>query len=928
MNSSIACRKRSWWVIPLLVLVGLPAYSTAQPFTADAQKDLEATTVQLRKEGKHIEALAVAQRLLVTAEKVHGPQSEQLLMPLGVLADLSTKVGDFARAESFHLRSLQINVAVDGAEGPNTASHVATMAGFYEDLGDYTQAEVFYLRGLKMLDKGSQSSGLTKIGLLNRFAVFHTLRGNYPKAEQLFLDCIAMAGKSLGPDHRFTAIPLRNLGMLYERKQDYPKAEAAYQRCLSVQEKSSGQESHATAIAVHSLAKLFSDMREFKKSEPLFLRSLNIQEKVLGKEHPALGTCVENMAHLWIRMGDYEKAESALLRALGLYRNAYGEGGALTLSVSRSLALLALERGQHTSALSTVRKVKAVEELRMGNLLSFTSERQRLAYQQATRPYDLLATLGSASDLGQALLRTKGIVLDSLLEDRRALEAARDPRIGQLVDQLRVTNQRLAQLQTSTASALTPALLKGRLTEREGLENQAESLQQRLSRAVAGVGQTRQVLNVKLTGVQAALPEQSVLLEFVRYQHYLRKEKYEPRYGVVLIGGPTVAFKRGNPGEAVWVPLGAAQALEVSLQSYSSAMRGGRAGEETVLRTLGKQLVEPILDRLPSGIRTLIFSPDAQLGFLNFGTLVTGDGKFLAERFSLRYVASGRDIFLGAKSKTAPQSLVAFANPEFSQQAGGVNSSNSASFGMSPADKRDYSGLKLDQLPGTEVEVLFLKEGARKWGVQEKAFVGPAATEAEINRLQSPSVLHLATHGFFLPEPASGRANQGPATEETSAQVVFKNPMQRSGVALAGAQKTIQAWQRGVTPLAETDGVLTAQEVGALNLQNTWLVVLSACDTGIGEARNGEGVLGLRRGFVQAGAQNLLMTLWPISDKWSVEIMKAFYEKAMATGDAPQAMADVQAEWLARLRKEKGVLIAARIAGPFVLSTRGQQSTK
>lgn len=928
MNSSIACRKRSWWVIPLLALVGLPTFATAQPFTAEAQKDLEATMLHLRKEGKHVEALAVAQRLLVTAEKIHGPQSDELFMPLGVLADLSTRMGDFARAESFHLRLLQINVTVDGAGGPNTASQVATMAGFYESVGDYVQAEAFYLRALKILEVDRKETRLTKAGLLNRFAVFYTLRDNYPKAEQLFADCMVLFARELGPDHRFTAIPLRNLGMLYERQKDYRKAEAAYLRCLSVQEKSSGPESHATAIAVYCLAKLYSDMQEFKKSEPLFLRSLNIQETVLGKEHPALGTCIENMAHLCIRMGDHEKAESALMRALGLYQNAYGDAGALTQSVRRSMALLALERGQRASALSIVRKVKAIEELRMGNLLSFTSERQRLAYQQAIRPYDLLATLGSASDLGQALLRTKGVVLDSLLEDRRALVTAQDPKIGQLVGQLRAMNHRLMQFQAGAPTTQTPALLKRWKTEREVLEQQVEALQQQVSRAVTGLGQTRQALNVKLTGVQAVLPEHSVLLEFVRYQHYLGKEKFEPRYGVVLIGGPTVALKRANPGEAVWVPLGSAKAIDASLQTYSSVMRQGRTGDETVLRTLGKLLCEPIEDRLPSGTRTLFVSPDGQLGLLNFGTLLTSGGKFLAERFGLRYVASGRDLFLGAKSKGSPQSLVAFANPDFAQQTAGASASNPTASGMTSADKRDFSGLKLEPLPGTEVEAQFLRDGARKWGLRETIFVGTSATEAEVNRLRSPSVLHLATHGFFLPEPVATSASQGLSAEDGAVRIVLKNPMQRGGVALAGAQKTIQAWQRGQTPLAENDGILTAQEVGALNLQNTWLVVLSACDTGIGEARSGEGVMGLRRGFVQAGAQNLLMTLWPISDKWSVDIMKAFYEKAMVSGDAPQAMADVQAEWLARLRKEKGVLIAARIAGPFVLSTRGRQSTK
>ena len=175
------------------------------------------------------------------------------------------------------------------------------------------------------------------------------------------------------------------------------------------------------------------------------------------------------------------------------------------------------------------------------------------------------------------------------------------------------------------------------------------------------------------------------------------------------------------------------------------------------------------------------------------------------------------------------------------------------------------------------------------------------------------------------PAPAGGVSAFGPANAPVP---LTRNAMFSSGLALAGAQETLKAWKRGEVPPMENDGILTAEEVAMLNLQGTWLVVLSACDTGIGEARNGEGVMGLRRGFVQAGAQNLLMTLWPISDKWSVEIMKAFYEKAMTSGDAAQTMAEVQAEWLAKLRKEKGALIAARIAGPFILTSRGKPAGK
>ncbi|HXJ74620.1 MAG TPA: CHAT domain-containing protein, partial [Candidatus Dormibacteraeota bacterium] len=153
------------------------------------------------------------------------------------------------------------------------------------------------------------------------------------------------------------------------------------------------------------------------------------------------------------------------------------------------------------------------------------------------------------------------------------------------------------------------------------------------------------------------------------------------------------------------------------------------------------------------------------------------------------------------------------------------------------------------------------------------------------------------------------------------------NPMLRSGLALAGAQRTLQLWRYGETVAAHEDGILTAAEIGDLDLQGTWLVVLSACDTGAGEARAGEGVLGLRRGFVQAGAQNLLMTLWPIDDQQTTSFIPEFYARAHRTGSPSRALAEVQRAWLQRLRREKGVAEACRVAGPFILSFQGRPPT-
>src|SRR5271166_606778 len=150
----------------------------------------------------------------------------------------------------------------------------------------------------------------------------------------------------------------------------------------------------------------------------------------------------------------------------------------------------------------------------------------------------------------------------------------------------------------------------------------------------------------------------------------------------------------------------------------------------------------------------------------------------------------------------------------------------------------------------------------------------------------------------------------------------IRNPMHRSGLALAGAQTTIEAWKHEEVPPVENDGILTAEDVSTLDLQGTWLVTLSACDTGSGEAR--EGVMGLRRGFIQAGAQNLLMTLWPISDEVTVRIMSDFYEAAHNSGNAPEALAQVQRNWLVKLRTDKGLAQAVNLAGPFIISSQGK----
>ncbi len=205
-----------------------------------------------------------------------------------------------------------------------------------------------------------------------------------------------------------------------------------------------------------------------------------------------------------------------------------------------------------------------------------------------------------------------------------------------------------------------------------------------------------------------------------------------------------------------------------------------------------------------------------------------------------------------------------------------------------------------------------------------------------MNAAKSPGVLHLATHGFYLPR--TGRTDPlqraraywlpdkgaGSASSlENFSDVVLDNPMHRSGVALAGAGATLQEWGAGRILDTANDGILTAEEMARLDLAGTWLVVLSACETGLGESRSGEGVLGMRRGLIAAGAEHLLLTLWPVADEETVSFMVGFYRR-LAAGDASpaDAAAATQAALLKQFREERGLTAAVKLAGPFILSFR------
>ncbi|HMX27688.1 MAG TPA: CHAT domain-containing protein, partial [Blastocatellia bacterium] len=311
-------------------------------------------------------------------------------------------------------------------------------------------------------------------------------------------------------------------------------------------------------------------------------------------------------------------------------------------------------------------------------------------------------------------------------------------------------------------------------------------------------------------------------------------------------------------------------------------------------QALRAALFDPLRAALGEGKR-LLLAPDGDLARLPFEVLPTDDGRRLIDAYQISYLGAGRDVLRwGAAVSGQPSAPVVAADPDFDLGARDARGQADAEEvrGRRTRDA-SWSALPFDQLEGTR------KEGERiaaLLGV--KPWLRGQALEKRLKECRSPRILHLATHGFFLTDQprdlnqeARGLGALGWQADKPFAAPGMENPLLRSGLALAGAN-----WKnKGFTPPPEAeDGLLTAEDVTGLDLLATDLVVLSACETGLGEIHVGEGVFGLRRAFVLAGAKTLVMSLWKVSDEATRELMEDFYARILQGEGRAEALRQAQ----------------------------------
>ncbi|HMY76049.1 MAG TPA: CHAT domain-containing protein, partial [Blastocatellia bacterium] len=424
------------------------------------------------------------------------------------------------------------------------------------------------------------------------------------------------------------------------------------------------------------------------------------------------------------------------------------------------------------------------------------------------------------------------------------------------------------------------------------LEEQRDKLEDQISRRSAEFRAQSQP--VTLSSVQAAIPARSALIEFAAYRPYnARNTGPEDE----LEAARYVAYIVRRTGEPQWVELGSKQAIDDAIDNLRKALRDRKRRDyKQQARKVDRLVMQPIRPLL--GVtRRLLVAPDGNLNLVPFGALVDQNNRFLVERYSFSYLTSGRDLLRLQVKQPRKQTALIVANPDFGETQKDEKATERVLRYKSGSQAADGKVTVITQayfpaLPGTAGEAQALKSLL----ADATVLTQDQATEAVIKQADSPGVLHVATHGFFLEDPPTPGSDKRGAGQADAAKPV-ENPLLRSGLALAGAN------QSKTSAANAEDGILTALEAADLNLWGTKLVVLSACQTGIGDVKDGEGVYGLRRALVLAGSESQVMSLWSVSDQATRSLMIEYYKRLQRGEGRTEALRQVQLGFLRRLTR-------------------------
>jgi len=823
-------------------------------------------------QGNYAAARTLFEESLAIRRTALGPDHQDVAQSLNNLAGLLESQGDYTAARPLFEESLGLLRATVEPNHPHIGTSLNNLAGVLRAQGDYVAARRLYEESLAIRRDALGSDHPHVAQSLNGLALLLEAQGDSDAARRMFEESLTILRAALGADHPYVALLLNNLAARLREDGDYDGARPLYEESLAIKRATLGPEHPGVALGLNNLAVLLSAQGDHEGAWPLYEESLALRRAALGPDHPHVAQSMGNLAGAMAGEGDHAGARPLYEESLALLRAALGPDHPAVARRLGDLALMLEALGEGAAGRSLRDEALGIVERRL-ELLDAMSEREALLYLREQRPV-LDTWLVTHNDDPESAwthsLRFKGTI-GAGLRAAHALSAS-DAETAAVAADLTAVRRELARIAiASTARGPDPARLEALTADSERLQREllARSARYRADRAASAVTAAE---------LCAALPEGTAMIDLLRYQR----------------GGEAhyVAF---SAMEGACVPvrteLGPAALVDEAVADWRAVLSDPDS-LGTRVDARGKRLTDLFwapLRPAVAGATEVLVVPDGPLSTAPLGALPVGDGRYLLEDVAVTYLDRANDLLLAAEG-APPSGAVVVGGVDYDGAETVSASEGSVRGAMAACNEGGFWALPATLNESAAVSARWRRARRSDPLLLDRA----AATETAIAAaMPGKAVVHLATHGFF----ATGRC-------KSALHGNGYDPMLLSGLVLAGANQSVD-------PLAPEDGVLTAAEVASLDLSGTGLVVLSACETGLGEIRSGEGVLGLRRAFAIAGAHGQVMSLWSVSDDATAALMDEMYRYYLRSRkplSAPAALRQAQIQMLGTQRRRGDVL--------------------
>lgn len=861
-------------------------------------------------------------------KKELGPNSYWYANTLSYCARLYYETGWYEKAYELCKDAVEINKEVFGISHPAYASSLSLFAGCNSSLGNYAEA----LRlGTEVLEirKNVLGIGHTDYAIaLDNLAIYNSELGNYTEAIRLGTESMEIIKENFGTEHPNYALSLNNLSGYNSNFGNYAEAIRLANEALEIWKKVFGKLHPDYATSLGNLANYYSNLGNYAEAVRLDKEAMEIWKTLLGPENPEYARSLNNLGLSYSYLGNYAEAIRLETEAMGIDKRVFGTEHPIYATLLGNLALINSNYGNYAEAMRLEAEAMVIRKkvfginhpkyaLSLNNLANYNSDFGNYAEaykycQQNTRIIQshirkifsgLSSTLQksiwerkyaddfnfilpncvvrcqtdeSISELyDMTCLFAKGILLNTGIEMRKLILESGDSIMIQKYDTM--------SKNISIYNKLIEKPKSDRYSDADSLNSVIQKQEMELARDSKVYGDYTHNMTIKWKDVQRILGDNDIAIEFLDF----------PIINTDSTLYVAITLKKGYDSPRMVTLFEKKQLMAIPEDIYYT--------QTDVSNLVWKPLKEEL-----KGIRNIYFAPSGELHRIGIEYLPISKKENISDVYTLHRLSSTRQLAI-IQDETEGKNTILYGGINYdeksdvamSNETSTMRTSLRAACSRACVDSLSTRG-SFEYLDGTRIETNLIAENMELHRVPYNYYIGMDATEESFKQLDGtkPKAIHIATHGFYFTETMTRKMQFArPITElateglPQAGRFVEDKSMTRSGLLFSGCNR---AFRHEQIPEGEEDGILTAQEISTLDLRGLDLVVLSACQTGLGEISSGEGVFGLQRGFKNAGAKTILMSLDKVDDEATRILMVEFYRNLINGRTKLQSLKEAQ----------------------------------